>query len=198
MQPLWAPFLVYALVTTFTPGPNNITSSAIGMRRGYWRTLPYIGGITLGFLVIMLASGLLTDVARRAYRGVLPWFKWIGVVYMVWLAVSLFLPSWHGAEEKTGRAVGFTGGLLLQIMNPKVILYGLTIYSSFHLLISETPIRLVGSSVLLAVLGFTSTSLWALLGSLFSRLLQGRMASFCFNAVMALLLVLSAVSLALH
>ena len=48
MQPLWAPFLVYALVTTFTPGPNNITSSAIGMRLGYWRTLPYIGGITRG------------------------------------------------------------------------------------------------------------------------------------------------------
>jgi cysteine/O-acetylserine efflux protein len=198
MQPLWAPFFIYALVTTFTPGPNNITSSAIGMRRGYWGTLPYIGGITVGFLVIMLASGFLTDVASRAYRGILPWFKWIGVAYMAWLAVSLFLPSRHGAEEEAARPVGFTSGLLLQIMNPKVILYGLTIYSSFHALISDTPIKLVGSSVLLAVLGCISTSLWALLGSLFSRLLRGRVASLCFNVVMAALLVLSAVSLALH
>jgi cysteine/O-acetylserine efflux protein len=198
MEALWAPFLVYAVVTTFTPGPNNITSSAIGMRRGYWRTLPYIGGITLGFLVIMLASGLLTDLASKAYRGILPWFKWIGVAYMAWLAVSLFLPSRHGAGEDTERNVGFTSGLLLQIMNPKVILYGITIYSSFHLLIADTPARLAGSSVLLALMGCVSTSLWALMGSLFSRLLRGRVAQLCFNGVMALLLVLSAVSLAIH
>jgi cysteine/O-acetylserine efflux protein len=198
MQPLWAPFFIYALVTTFTPGPNNITSSAIGMRRGYWKTLPYIGGITLGFLVIMLASGLLTDVASRAYRGVLPWFKWIGVAYMTWLAVSLFLPARHGAGGESRRDDGFTSGLLLQLMNPKVILYGITIYSSFHLLISDTPFKLVGSSVLLALLGCVSTSLWALLGSAFSSLLKGRVASLCFNIVMAILLVSSAVSLALH
>jgi cysteine/O-acetylserine efflux protein len=198
MQPLWAPFFIYALVTTFTPGPNNITSSAIGMRLGYWKTLPYIAGITLGFLVIMLASGLLTDVASRAYRGILPWFKWIGVAYMTWLAVSLFLPSRHGAEGGSRREAGFTGGLLLQLMNPKVILYGITIYSSFHLLISGTPLKLVGSSVFLALLGCVSTSLWAILGSLFSSLLKGRVASLCFNIVMAILLVSSAVSLALH
>jgi cysteine/O-acetylserine efflux protein len=198
MQPLWAPFVIYALVTTFTPGPNNITSSAIGMRRGYWKTLPYIGGITLGFLVIMLASGLVTDVASRAYRGVLPWFKWIGVAYMTWLAVSLFLPSRHGADGTDRRDAGFMGGLLLQLMNPKVILYGITIYSSFHQLISDTPFKLVGSSVLLALLGCLSTSLWAILGSLFSTLLKGKVASLCFNLVMAILLVSSAVSLALH
>ncbi len=198
MQPLWAPFIIYALVTTFTPGPNNVTSSAIGMRRGYWKTLPYIGGITLGFLVIMLASGLLTDVASRAYRGVLPWFKWIGVAYMTWLAVSLFLPSRHGAGKEPRRGDGFTSGLLLQLMNPKVILYGITIYSSFHLLISDTPFKLAGSSVFLALLGCVSTSLWALLGSAFSSLLKGRVASLCFNIVMAILLVSSAVSLALH
>ena len=83
-------------------------------------------------------------------------------------------------------------------MNPKVILYGITIYSSFHLLISGTPTRLLGPSVLLALLGCISTSLWALAGSLFSRLLRGKIASLCFNGVMAILLVLSAISLAMH
>lgn len=198
MQPLWASLFIYALVTTFTPGPNNITSSAIGMRLGYVKTLPYIGGITLGFLVVMLASGLLTDLASRAYRGILPWFKWIGVAYMAWLAVSLFLPSRHGPADGQRRGDGFASGVLLQLVNPKVILYGITIYSSFHLLISGTPARLVGSSVLLSLLGCASTSLWAVMGSVFSRLLTGRVASLAFTIVMALLLALSAVSLALH
>jgi cysteine/O-acetylserine efflux protein len=198
MDPLVLPFLAYAAVTTLTPGPNNISSAAIGMRLGFRRTLPYIAGITAGFLVIMLASGLLSDLASQAYRGALPYFKWIGIVYMVWLAVSLFLPSRHDAQEPQARNAGFKNGLLLQIVNPKVILYGITIYSGFHPLIAATPLLLVLSSVGLSLLGCASTSLWALMGQGFSRLLSGQGAKILFNVVMALLLLWCALSLYLH
>jgi cysteine/O-acetylserine efflux protein len=198
MDPLVLPFAAYAAVTTFTPGPNNISSAAVGMRLGFVRTLPYIAGITAGFLVLMLAAGLLTDLASQVYRGILPWFRWIGAAYMVWLAVSLFLPTHRHTDEPQARNAGFRSGLLLQIVNPKVILYALTIYSAFHPLIAATPAALVLSSIGLALLGCASTSLWALLGHVFSRLLKGRVAMLVFNAVMSLLLVLSAVSLILH
>jgi cysteine/O-acetylserine efflux protein len=198
MDPLVLPLAAYAAVTTFTPGPNNISSAAIGMRLGFTRTLPYIAGITTGFLVLMLAAGLLTDLASQVYRGALPWFRWIGAAYMAWLAVSLFLPSRHGTDEPRARNAGFRSGLLLQIVNPKVILYALTIYSAFHQLIAGTLLTLVLSSFGLALLGCASTSLWALLGDVFSRLLKGRVAMLVFNAVMALLLLLSALSLILH
>jgi cysteine/O-acetylserine efflux protein len=198
MNPLVIPFLTYAVVTTFTPGPNNITSTAIGMRLGYRRTIPYILGIMAGFLVIMLAAGVLTDIASRAYRGVLPYLKWIGVIYMCWLAVSLFLPSAHGAESAQVRNAGFRSGLLLQIVNPKVILYGITIYSSFHVLLAETPMKLIGSSIFLAVLGGIATSLWAVCGNLMAGFLKGRAATLVFNITMALLLLYSAVSILLH
>jgi cysteine/O-acetylserine efflux protein len=198
MDPLVLPFVAYAAVTTLTPGPNNISSAAIGMRLGFARTLPYIAGITTGFLALMLAAGLLTDLASQVYRGALPWFRWIGAAYMVWLAVSLFLPSRHGPEEPQARNAGFRGGLLLQIVNPKVILYAITIYSAFHPLIAATPFALVLSALGLAMLGCASTSLWALLGHVSSRLLKGRGAMLAFNAVMALLLLLSALSLILH
>ena len=116
MDPLVLPFLAYAAVTTLTPGPNNISSAAIGMRLGYARTLPYIAGITAGFLCIMLAAGLASDLASQAYRGALPYFKWIGILYMVWLAVSLFLPSRHGTDAPEVRNAGFKSGLLLQTL----------------------------------------------------------------------------------
>jgi cysteine/O-acetylserine efflux protein len=198
MTSLVLPFLTYAAVTTFTPGPNNITSAAIGMRLGYRKTVPYILGIMLGFLMIMLASGILTDIASHAYQGALPYLKWIGVIYMVWLAVSLFLPSPHGSDEGRGRNAGFRSGLLLQIANPKVILYGITIYSSFHLLLAETPMRLAASSIFLALLGGIATSLWAVLGNLISGFLKSRTALLIFNIIMALLLVYSAVAILLH
>lgn len=198
MNPLFIPFLTYAAVTTFTPGPNNITSTAIGMRLGYRRTIPYILGIMLGFLLIMLAAGILTDIASRAYRGALPYLKWIGVVYMCWLAVSLFLPSAHGAEASHVRNASFRSGLLLQIVNPKVILYGITIYSSFHLLLADTPMKLAASAVFLVILGGIATSLWAVFGNLMSGFLRNRVAMLVFNITMALLLLYSAVSILLH
>jgi len=198
MNPLLVPFLTYATVTTFTPGPNNITSTAIGMRLGYRRTLPYILGIMAGFLVIMLAAGVLTEIASRAYRGALPYLKWIGVIYMCWLAVSLFLPSAHGAETAQVRNASFRSGLFLQIVNPKVILYGITIYSSFHVLLADTPMKLIGSSIFLAILGGIATSLWAVFGNLMSGFLKGRAAMLVFNITMALLLLYSAVSILLH
>ena len=198
MDPLVLSCAAYAAVTTLTPGPNNVSSAAIGMRVGFARTLPYIAGITTGFLVLMLAAGLLTDLASQVYRGALPWFRWIGAAYMVWLAVSLFIPSRHESGQSKGLNAGFRSGLLLQLVNPKVILYAVTIYSAFHPLLAATPLALVLSAVSLAALGCFSTSLWALLGHVFSRLLKGRVAMLVFNAVMALLLLLSALSLVLH
>jgi cysteine/O-acetylserine efflux protein len=198
VNPLVIPFLTYAVVTTFTPGPNNISASTVGMRQGYRRTLWYLLGMSVGFLPIMLASGLLTDLAGRVYEGVLPWLKWVGVAYMAWLVVSLFLPSRHGNDGETVRNARFIDGLLLQLVNPKVILYGITIYSSFHVLLSGTAPLLAGSAVFLALLGFLSVSLWALTGATFSRLLKSSAARLAFNIVMALLLAYSAVEIVLH
>lgn len=197
MEPLLLPFVTYAVVTTFTPGPNNIAASATGMRLGYRRTLPFLLGMLAGFMLIMLASGLLTDLARRAYDGILPWLKWVGVAYMTWLAVSLFLPTKHDSDEPA-RNARFFDGMFLQVVNPKLILYGITIYSSFQTLLAGTPGRLVGSVVLLSLLGFSSISLWAVVGSTFSRLLKTKTAKLVFNIVMALLLLYSAVAIVLH
>jgi cysteine/O-acetylserine efflux protein len=198
VDPLFVPFLTYALVTTFTPGPNNIAATSAGMRLGYRRALVYLAGMSAGFILIMLGSALLTEVASRAYQGILPWLKWIGVAYIAWLAVSLFLPSRHGEEGAAVRNARFVDGLLLQLVNPKVILYGITIYSSFHALLSPTLAVLIASCLLLTLMGFTSVSLWALTGATFSRLLKSDTARLCFNIVMAALLAYSAAAIILH
>ncbi len=43
------PLAVYIVVTTFTPGPNNITAASSGAARGFMKTLPYLAGMALGF-----------------------------------------------------------------------------------------------------------------------------------------------------
>jgi cysteine/O-acetylserine efflux protein len=192
VDPLLAPMLSYAAVMTFTPGPNNVSASALGARVGYRRSLPYILGIATGFLAIMLGAGLLTDFLTRNYGVIAPYLKWLGVAYMAYLAAALLLePFAKGKESKAARE-GFFGGLLLQILNVKVILYGITIYSSFAALLTGSIARTIASAAFLTVIGFASVSAWSLLGVGLSRALTRRAYRLAFNAAMALLLLYSA------
>lgn len=197
MNPLVLPFLSYAVVTTFTPGPNNITASAVGMRLGYRRSLPCLAGMALGFFTLMFSSGLLTDFLIRTYSVIAPWVKWIGVAYMAWLGVSLFLPHAAGSK-KEGAEASFLSGLLLQLANPKVILYGITIYTSFSTLIAGSLTVVALSALGLSALGFSSVSLWALTGASLGRFLKDERARLGFNLVMAAMLVWCGWSIAVH
>ena len=51
-------FATFAAVAAFTPGPNNIMLAASGANFGFCRTLPHIFGILVGFLGLLVASGL--------------------------------------------------------------------------------------------------------------------------------------------
>jgi cysteine/O-acetylserine efflux protein len=53
------PFIIYVIVTTFTPGPNNIMAMTNAMHDGFKRTIRFLFGIFAGFILILLLSGLL-------------------------------------------------------------------------------------------------------------------------------------------
>ena len=55
-----APFTLFCLIATATPGPNNMINLAQGMRLGFWRALPFaVGtGLGVGSLLFAVAMGL--------------------------------------------------------------------------------------------------------------------------------------------
>lgn len=55
---LYAGFLVFAIVSSVTPGPNNLMMMASGATFGLKRTLPHMAGVVLGFGAMTLAVGL--------------------------------------------------------------------------------------------------------------------------------------------
>ena len=48
------PLISFVIVTTFTPGPNNISSAAMGVAYGYRRTLTYFSESQQAFLMSCL------------------------------------------------------------------------------------------------------------------------------------------------
>ena len=55
------PLISFVIVTTFTPGPNNISSASMGVIFGYRKTFAYLVGITAGFFVVMMACAYLSS-----------------------------------------------------------------------------------------------------------------------------------------
>lgn len=188
-----APFLIYVTVTTFTPGPNNILSMTNGLRYGYRRSLPFLAGIFAGFVIIMLLSGWLNVALVSLLPQVRVWLEVLGAVYMLYLAVHTLLskPAEEvGVEPGKAGMNTFKAGVWMQFLNVKVILYGITVYSTFITQVYADPLRASLFAPVLAGVGFVATSCWALGGSIFREAWQSHYRAF--NLAMAALLVYTA------
>ena len=51
-------FITFAFVTSVTPGPNNMMLLASGVNFGLRRSIPHMLGISLGFMLLVTATGL--------------------------------------------------------------------------------------------------------------------------------------------
>lgn len=89
--------------------------------------------------------------------------------------------------------LGYRNGLLLQLLNPKVIILGLTVYSTFLGSMERTPFNLLASALCFTLMSFSALTTWALFGMALSRLLRTESARKAVNAVLALLLAYTAV-----
>jgi cysteine/O-acetylserine efflux protein len=185
------PLIIYIVVTTFTPGPNNILSMTHAMRSGYRRTLGFLLGITVGFAVVMLICGVLNAVLADQLPQIQFWLNLAGAGYMIYLGVHTILTKPDSKAEQQDGMNNFRGGFLLQFLNMKVILYGITIYALFITRLSHDIRVTLLSAVALAVVGFISISCWALGGSVFRIFWQKHYQ--LFNWVMGGLLIYLAV-----
>jgi cysteine/O-acetylserine efflux protein len=160
-------FLSYVAVTTFTPGPNNIMSMSNAGRYGLKRSMRFTLGVCAGFFLIIGLSIAFTMLLYRAIPAIKPVMTVVGAAYILWLAWKTVTSSPH-SEKSAGQST-FVSGMLLQFLNPKAILYGLTAASTFIVPYYRSVPVLVGFAVALAFVALASTSCWALFGSVFQR-----------------------------
>src|SRR5258708_19521562 len=78
--------LVYAFVTSITPGPNNLMLLASGVNFGIARTIPHMLGISIGFFVLLLAVGFGLGAVLMAFPALHAGLKIAGAPYLLYLA----------------------------------------------------------------------------------------------------------------
>ncbi|CAH0260904.1 Cysteine/O-acetylserine efflux protein [Peribacillus sp. Bi96] len=187
-------FLLYVFVTSFTPGPNNIMAMLFANKYGFKKTLKFCLGVGAGFFVIMLLSSYFNLLLKNFIPKIEFFMTILAAIYMLYLATKIIMSSKNKDKGEDGdKNNRFLSGMLLQFVNPKGILYGITAVSTFIIPYHTSNISLLCFSIFLAFVGFLSTMSWSVFGSLFQRFLKKYRSQF--NIIMALLLVYSAISI---
>lgn len=190
----FVPLISFVMITTFTPGPNNISSASMGILYGYRKTLNYLFGITTGFFLVMMACAYLSTTLFAILPSAETYLRWIGAGYIMYLAIGILHSSYVVSEsDEAPRA--FTKGFILQMFNPKVVVYGLTLYTTFLAPISGKLPYLSISAISFALTVFAATSTWALFGSAIKNRLKNDNFRKMINTSLSLLLVYTAVEL---
>lgn len=186
--------IAFILISSFTPGPSNISTASMAILHGYKHTLKYQVGLAAGVFILMSLSGLLSTALLRIFPAFEPIMRYIGAGYILYLAFGILKASYTFTEQKV-KPLGFIHGFMLQILNPKLFVYAFTLFSAFLATITVNLAFLMLIAVLLAAISFCATSLWALFGTVFQSHLHHPRLNMIINIVLSLSLVYTAISL---
>lgn len=184
-------FVAFALVTSITPGPNNMMLLASGVNFGIRRSLPHMLGISLGFMLLVIAVGMgLGQVFERlpVLHEVLRYGGAAYLLYLAWKIAQAGAPQ--GRDTPAAKPFTFLQAAAFQWVNPKAWIMAISAITTY------TPHEGFFTNVLLiaalfALVNCPSVGLWTVAGSLLRNWLDNPRALRTFNIAMALLLVAS-------
>ncbi|WP_170412625.1 LysE family translocator [Ruegeria arenilitoris] len=125
-------FIPAALALNFTPGADMLFCFGQGLRSGAKPAFAASAGISLGSMVHVFVAGL----GLGAAVATMPWLfdviRWMGVAYLLylaWGAIRNGAVSDDAPAKPTSHA--FRDGLVVNLTNPKVILFVLAFIPQF-------------------------------------------------------------------
>ncbi|MHC5233623.1 LysE family translocator [Brucella sp. LJL56] len=184
--------LVFAFVSSVTPGPNNLMLLASGVNFGFRRTIPHMLGIGVGFFVLLLAVGFGLGALIETVPSFYVALKFAGGAYMLYLAWKIAMSRSIGDAKHRDKSepMTFLQAAAFQWVNPKAWVMGITGIATYanH---DNYYVAVLLVSVAFAIVNLPSVSVWAGFGTLLRNWLSDPFRLKCFNFIMALLLILS-------
>jgi cysteine/O-acetylserine efflux protein len=184
----------YVLVSSFTPGPSNISTASMAILHGYKATLKYQFGLALGVLLLMSLSGLFSAALLNIFPALEPILRYLGAAYILYLAFGILKASYTFADRDI-KPLGIGNGFMLQVLNPKLTVYAFSLFGTFLISATGNFALIVLLAIALAAVSFCATTAWALFGGGIKKHLQHPQTRILINVLLSLALVYSAVSL---
>lgn len=93
--------------------------------------------------------------------------KYIGAVYILWLAIHIAVSS--PSAEDTERSASFWKGFMLQFVNVKIYMFGVTALTGYIVAYQSTFHVLLFFELVIATMGTIATSTWIGMGVLIQK-----------------------------
>ncbi len=190
IEPL-LPLILFALVSTITPGGATMLATASGAHFGFRRSIPVMGGFAFGL-------GSMAGAAAAGLGGVLmalPMLqvamKTLGSLYLIWLAIRIGRSGQPREAGQMVRPTGFLAGVWMLWHNPKGWAMTMGAAASFAAL-ADSPARLAFLlGVTFCLIAAFSLAVWCALGQMLGYLLKTAWQWRALNISLACLLVIS-------
>jgi len=163
-------FVLYCAISTFTPGPTNIVILSTVHRFGARKAMSFTYGATVGFCLLLAISSVLNQWLVAILPDILFALRIAGSLYMVYLAYILCRAE--PSNPTSERTATFLSGMLMQFMNPKVVLFTLTVIPTFILPYSHAAPVVTAGVAAITLIGFAAFTTWVLFGALFREFLR--------------------------
>ncbi len=195
--------LLFALITFYfvmyvTPGPNNAMVLTSGVKFGFFKTIPHMGGITIGHVtqLILVCFGL--GKVFTFFPILQEVLKILCAMYLLFLSYKI-IGSFNQIKHKDdSRPLKFYEAALFQIVNPKAWTISSMAASGF---LPENE-NLIKSILFIAFVALIicplSISPWAAFGSAIRNLVKNNKIKAFIEYFLAILLLITAIIIVLQ
>ena len=182
----------FSVVSSVTPGPNNVLLWGSGASFGFRRSIPHVVGTALGLgaMALAVAAGLgvlLTTVPEITFA-----MKLGGSAYLLYLAYQI---AGAGAIQQgsVARPLGLVQAATFQVINPKAWVFAVGAITTFR----PAGMSMLAGSVLVAatmmIVIIPTAAVWAGGGRVLSPLMANERAHRLTSVVLAVLLAATVV-----
>ena len=194
---LLGPLALFALVSSITPGPNNVMLAASGLNFGFRRSMPHLLGVNLGFTLMIFLVGVGLGSVFQQVPQLYTVLKYVGAASLLYLAWKIATSGGMEDGAVSGKPMTFLQAAAFQWVNPKAWVMAVGVIATY------TPqagffANLVIATVVCGIVNLPSIGVWVTFGTALRRVLHKPWAIRAFNISMALLLVASLYPVALE
>lgn len=187
----YLPLILFAVVSTFTPGAATMLATASGAHFGFRRSVPLMAGAALGLASMAAAAAAGLASLLLAWPSLHLAMKALGTAYLLWLALRIARSGPPRRQQDAASPTSLLGGLFVLWQNPKAWAMTMGAAASFSALASGPAHLALILSLTFGTTASVSLVIWCLAGQMLARVLRSDGQWRMLNATLGVLLVLS-------
>jgi len=194
-------FCTIWFAAAMTPGANVAFTVSISSRFGFRAGLACAFGFVTGTFVYALIVAFGLGLIANWFGQFLAIMRWVGVVYLVWLAYKIWNAPGVGASSQTVASPSFwrtmIQGLLISLTNPKAMIFVAVVVPQAVDTSQPALPQLMVLAIFASLMSFIAHGVYSALGYSLGRTVPSEKAGIWVNRLIALVLAIGAVSLSI-